>query len=339
MRSTVDELPAALARGLKSSYWVSGDEPLLVAEACDAIRARARAESYLDRQVYFVERGFDWDSLRTSAQSLSLFAERRLFELRMPTGKPDRGAEYLAAIIENPPPDTVVLIVTGKLDKKAGDVPWVRAVERHGMALQIPPVGAEALPGWLRDRANKSNLRLEPDAAQLIAARAEGNLLAAAQEIDKLVMLAKDGHIDIETVRQAVGDNARYDVFDLAVAASRGQAARALLVLDGLKSEGIEPPLILWALSRELRGLWQAVQRERLRSHERGSAWNQASPPSPESLARAPHLPLAQLLREASSVDRIVKGQLRGDPWTALRALTAGFAGALHQSMLSGRVA
>jgi len=339
MRSRVEELPAALSRGLKNSYWVSGDEPLLVAEACDAIRARARAEQYLDRQVFFVEKGFDWDLLRGAAQSLSLFAERRMFELRMPTGKPDRGADYLTGIIENPPPDTVLLVITAKLDKKTGDAAWARAMERTGVCVPISSVEADALPAWLRERANKSNLRLEPDAAQLIAARAEGNLLAAAQEIDKLALLANDGRIDIETVRQSVGESARYDVFDLATAASRGQAARALLVLDGLKSEGIEPTLILWALSRELRGLWQAVERERLRSNERGSAWNQASPPNPEALSRVRHLPLAQLLREASSVDRIVKGQLRGDPWTALRALTAGFAGALHQSMLSGRVA
>jgi DNA polymerase-3 subunit delta len=339
MRMTLDQLPAALCRGLKSSYLVSGDEPLLVSEACDAIRASARADSYLDRQVFFVEKGFDWDALRNAAQSLSLFAERRLFELRMPTGKADRGADYLADIIDNPPPDTILLIVTGKLDRKTGDAPWARALQRRGACVEISPVGPEALPGWLRDRAKRSNLRLDPDAAQLIAARAEGNLLAAAQEIDKLAMLATDGRIDMQTVRDSVGQSARYDVFDLATAASRGQAARALQVLEGLKSEGIEPPLILWALSRELRGLWQARERERLRSNERGSAWNQASPPSPEAMARARQLPLAQLLREASNVDRIVKGQLRGDAWTALRALTAAFAGALHQSMLSGRVA
>jgi len=133
MRSRVEELPAALSRGLKNSYWVSGDEPLLVAEACDAIRARARAEQYLDRQVFFVEKGFDWDLLRGAAQSLSLFAERRMFELRMPTGKPDRGADYLTGIIENPPPDTVLLVITAKLDKKTGDAAWARAMERTGV--------------------------------------------------------------------------------------------------------------------------------------------------------------------------------------------------------------
>jgi DNA polymerase-3 subunit delta len=207
------------------------------------------------------------------------------------------------------------------------------------VSLSIAKVGPERLPAWLQTRANKSNLRLEADAAQLVAVRAEGNLLAAAQEIDKLVLLARDGRIEMQTVRESVGASARYDVFDLATAASRGQAARALQVLDGLKSEGIEPPLIMWALTRELRGLWQARERGRLRSNERGSGWSQASPPNPEALARLRELPLAALLREASSVDRIVKGQLRGDAWTALRALTAGFAGALHQSMLSGRVA
>ncbi|MBS0613414.1 MAG: DNA polymerase III subunit delta, partial [Proteobacteria bacterium] len=173
--------------------------------------------------------------------------------------------------------------------------------------------------------------------AQFIAARAEGNLLAAAQEIDKLALLG-GGRVDLEQARAAVGYSARYDVYDLADAASRGQAARALAVLAGLKAEGTEPTLILWALSRELRGLWQARERERLRSRGGGSGWNLASPPNQVSMGRAPSLPLAQLLREAGHVDRIVKGQARGDVWTALTALTAGLAGALHHRLLSGRV-
>jgi DNA polymerase-3 subunit delta len=179
---------------------------------------------------------------------------------------------------------------------------------------------------------------LEPDAAQLIAARAEGNLLAAAQEIDKLALLSTDGRVTLDLVRNAVGDSARYDVFALSSAASAGHAARALQVLEGLKGEGVEPTLILWALSRELRGLWQARERDRLRSSDRGSAWNLASPPSSAALARSRRLPLARLLREAGTVDRIIKGQARGDAWTGLRALTAGLAGALHHGMLSGRV-
>ena len=338
VKTTFDQLTAVLTRGLAPAYLVSGDEGLLVAEAADAIRAQARAAGFLERQVFFVERGFDWDEVRTAAESMSLFSERRLLELRMPTGKPDRGAEFLTRLITAPAPDTMLLILTGKLDKKTTDSAWVRAMEKQGLWLPVAAVSPERLPGWLRERAGRSKLQLAPDAAQLIAARAEGNLLAAAQEIDKLALLSTDGRVTLDLVRSAVGDSARYDVFALSSAASAGHAARALQVLEGLKGEGVEPTLILWALSRELRGLWQARERDRLRSSDRGSAWNLASPPNSAALARSRRLPLARLLSEAGNVDRIIKGQARGDAWTGLRALTAGLAGALHQGMLSGRV-
>ncbi len=179
MRLNSDQLPAALARGLAHTYLVSGDEPLLVGEAADAIRAAARASGYADRTVFFIERGFAWDELRHATQALSLFAERRLFELRMPTGKPDKGAAQLLDLATQPPPDVLCLIITGKLDKKAGEAPWVRAVERHGTWIPIWPVGAAALPAWLGSRARALNVQLEPGAAQLIVDRVEGNLLAA----------------------------------------------------------------------------------------------------------------------------------------------------------------
>src|SRR5580698_4205494 len=252
-------------------YLVSGDEPLLVGEAADAIRAAARAAGYADRTVFFIDRSFAWDELRHASQALSLFAERRLFELRMPSGKPDKGAAQLAELAERPPPDVVCLIVTDKLDKKAGDAPWVRAVEKHGVWVPVWPVETAALPGWLRARAQKLHVDIEPAAAQLIVDRVEGNLLAAKQELEKLRMLEPNAPISVELALRSVGDSARYDVFQLSQAAAAGDAARALHILLGLKSEGVEPSLILWALVRELRGLWQARERERLRSNARGS--------------------------------------------------------------------
>jgi len=337
MRCPPEKLPEALRADPKGAFLVSGEEALLCAEAADAIRARARKAGFSDRQTFFVERGFDWDVLRTAAQSLSLFAERRLLELRMPTGKPDRGAELLLSMIQSPAPDTLLLILTDKLDRKTTESAWVRAMEKNGLWVTVSAVAPQALPAWLMQRAARAQVELALEAAQFIAARAEGNLLAAAQEIDKLALLG-GGRVGLEQVRAAVGHSARYDVYALADAASRGQAARALAVLDGLKAEGTEPTLILWALSRELRGLWQARERDRLRSSGGGSGWNMASPPNTTSMARARSLPLAQLLREAGHVDRIVKGQARGDVWTALTALTAGLAGALHHRLLSGRV-
>jgi len=318
---------------------VSGDEPLLVGEAADAIRAAARAAGYADRKVFFIERGFSWDELRHESQSLSLFAERRLFELRMPSGKPDKGAQQLADMVAQPPPDVVCLVITDKLDKKAGDAAWVRAVDKLGVWVQVWPVATAALPGWLRARAKALQVEIEPAAAQLIVDRVEGNLLAAKQELEKLSLLADGDPISADLVLRSVGDSARYDVFQLAEAAAAGDGQRALRVLLGLKSEGVEPTLILWALVRELRGLWQARERDRLRSAARGSAWNLAATPSARALTRLKTLPLGSLLMQASRTDRIIKGMAAGDAWSALTGLTGALAGALQATPDSGRVA
>jgi DNA polymerase-3 subunit delta len=338
MRISSDQLKQAFSKGIASSYLVSGDEPLLVDEAADAIRAAARAAGYADRSVYFIDKSFAWDDLRQASQSLSLFADRRLFELRMPTGKPDKGAAALFDLVTRPPPDLVCLVITNKLDKKTSDAPWVQAIVKHGVWLPVWPVETAALPGWLRTRARSLNIDMEPDAAQLIVDRVEGNLLAAKQELEKLALLANGARISADLVLRSVGDSARYDVFQLGMAAAGGDGERALRILLGLKSEGVEPTLILWALTRELRGLYQARERNRLRSNHRGTGWNQAATPTPQALARLSRLPLVGLLRQAHLADRVIKGLAGGDAWSAITGLTAGLAGALQASAESGRV-
>ena len=338
LRVNLDQLPAALQRGLRGAYLVSGEEYLLVGEAVDAIRAAARAQGYADRRVFFVERGFAWEELQGEAQSLSLFAERRLFELRIPSGKPDKGAATLAALAANPPPDVITLVVTEKMDRKASDAPWVQAFAEHGVWVPVRSVEPGELPGWLAARARRAGAQLDEAAAQLIALRTEGNLLAAQQELDKLALLAGGARIDVALVERSVGDSARYDVMQLSAAAAEGDATRAIHVLMGLKSEGVEPTLILWALTREVRGLWQASERRRLRAGG-GSGWNLASRPTDRALARIGSLPLAALLAQAGETDRIIKGIAPGDPWTALLGLTAGLAGVLQPRRVSGRVA
>jgi DNA polymerase-3 subunit delta len=338
LRVKAEQLPKVLEEGPAGIHLVSGDEPLLVNEAADAVRAAARAAGHADRRVVFVEKGFAWDELRQEAQSLSLFANRRLLEVRMPGGKPDKGATLLADLAARPVPDLSVLVITGRLDRKAAEAAWVKAIERHGVWVAVWPVAPDELPAWLSARARLAGARLDADAAELIAVRVEGNLLAAQQELEKLVLLAAGAPIGPALVLGAVGDSARYDVFQLSEAAAGGDAARALRILFSLRSEGTEPTLVLWALTRELRGLWQSAERDRLQSSGR-SGWNLASVPAPRALSRRGRLPLAGLLEEAGRADRIIKGLASGDSWTALIALTASLAGALQPGGLSGRVA
>jgi DNA polymerase-3 subunit delta len=256
----------------------------------------------------------------------------------MPNGKPDKGAAALVDFATRPPPDVVCLVIAGKLDRKAGETAWVRAFEKSGVWVPIWPVDSVALPLWLRGRAAALDAEMDPEAAQLIVDRVEGNLLAAKQELEKLALLANGQRIDTALVLRSVGNSARYDVFQLGAAASAGDAERALRILLGLKSEGIEPPLILWALIRELRGLWQARERNRLRSSAR-AGWNLAATPSPQALARLGKLPLVRLMRQAHHTDRVIKGLAGGDAWTAITGLAAALAGALQATADSGRVA
>jgi DNA polymerase-3 subunit delta len=338
LRLNADQLPAALGRGLAPIYLISGDEPLIVGELADSVRAAARSGGFADRVIFSIERGFDWEELRRETHALSLFSERRLFELRMPSGKPDKGAALLTEIAARPPPDVICLVVTDKLDRKTSDAPWVHAIERHGVWVPVWPVTRAALPAWLDGRARALGLTLEPGAAQLIVDRVEGNLLAAKQELDMLALLANGAPIGTTLVMHAVGDSARYDVFQLAEAAAAGDARRSLKVLVGLRKEGVEPTLILWALVRELRGLWQARERERLGSNFAQSGWNQAAKPSSRALQRLGKLPLARLLREAARTDRAIKGLAPGDPWSEITTLTMRLAGALQATSDSGRV-
>jgi DNA polymerase-3 subunit delta len=330
-----EQLPAALKRGLASVYLVSGDEPLLAGEAADSIRAAARAGGHVDRSVFFIDKSFAWEDFHQATHSLSLFADRRLFELRIASAKPDK--EQLLEIVQKPPPDAICLIICGKLDKKAADAPWVRAIEKNGAWVVVRPVDTDALPAWLQARARALRLEIEPAAAQLIVDRVEGNLLAAQQELEKLRLLSGGERITLDLVQRSVGDSARFNVYQMAQAAAAGDASRALHVLSGLKSEGVEPTLILWALVRELRGLWQAQEGDRLHSNSR-SGWHLAATPSPHARSRLGKMPLRRLLVQASVTDKIIKGLAPGDAWTALTGLAAAFSGALQAPGVSGRV-
>jgi len=331
VRTSPDALSSGLARGLRSAYLVTGSEPLLIAEACDAIRAAARAQEYADREVHFLERGFDWNSLLADAANLSLFATRRLIELKIGPTPDAESQRALAGLAERPPADTV-LLVSGELERKALTTAWVRAFEEHGVLVVVQSVERPALPGWIRERLGRRGVTIEPAAAELLADRVEGNLLAAQQEIERIALLMPEATLDVGQVAGLVADSARYDVFELAAAAFSGQAERALRILAGLRAEGREPPLVLWALLNDLRGLSRVAQRaERERSLDSifraEQIWSNRQGPLKAALRRLPRPEIDALLVAAAAADRMAKGSLRGDAWVALEALVARIAG------------
>nr|WP_314494315.1 DNA polymerase III subunit delta [uncultured Pseudomonas sp.] len=333
--------PAQLNKHLQGDlapvYIVSGDDPLLCQEAADAIRAAARRQGFDERQVFSADANFDWGTLLQAGASLSLFAQRRLLELRLPSGKPgDKGAAALVEYCARPVEDTVLLISLPKLDASAQRGKWGKALLEgpHCQFVQIWPVDAHQLPNWINQRLAQAGLSAQREAVELIAARVEGNLLAAAQEIEKLKLLAEGNQITLETVQAAVADSARFDVFGLVDAILNGDAGHALRVLEGLRGEGVEPPVILWALARELRSLAglaqlfsQGVPLDKAFSQAKPPIWDKRRPLVSKALQRLSAQRWAQLLQDAQRIDAQIKGQAEGCPWVSLSRLTLLMAG------------
>jgi DNA polymerase III subunit delta len=328
-----DNLAASLARQLQTIYLVSGDEPLLANEAADAIRIKARAAGYTERDLHVVERGFDWQGLLGDSRSLSLFAQRKIIEIRMPNAAPgEQGADAIVELAEQPGPDNLVLIVTGKLDGRTQNSRWVSAVDKHGVLVQVWPIELPRLSAWIRERLGRHELRADAAAASLLAERVEGNLLAAHQEIEKLALLLPPGPVTAENVFDAVADSARFDVLQVGVAAMAGQTARALRILDGLRGEDVEPTLVLWALNKDLQ--WIARARNLMRRGQSAESamntlyvWRPRQSAMQQALRRMNPHTLRNLLLDAERVDRCIKGVVRTDPWLELERLVARLAG------------
>ena len=328
-----DNLPSSLARQLQTIYLVSGDEPLLVNEAADAIRATARSQGFVERELHVIERGFDWQGLIAGSRSLSLFAQRKIVEIRMANAAPgEQGADAIVELAEQSSPDTLVLIIAAKLDGRTQSSRWVSAVEKRGVLVQVWPIDLPRLPAWIRERLGRHKLQADAAAASLLAERVEGNLLAAHQEIEKLALLLPPGPITAETVVDAVADSARFDVLQLGEAAMRGQTARALRILDGLRGEDVEPTLVLWAVNKDLQ--WIARARNLMRRGQSAESamntlyvWRPRQAAMGQALSRTNGHTLRNLLLDAERVDRTIKGVEKGDPWLALERLVARLAG------------
>lgn len=311
MKLTLENLPAQLQQRLLPAYLVSGDDPLRVGEAADLIRARARAAGFAEREVFFIERsGSIWDEALQAAQSLSLFSSRRTVEIRLPSGKAGvAGGAALQRLVAAAGEDLLLLVITGKLERDTQGAEWVRALEARGAWLPIWPVTRAGLPVWLRQRAGVAGLELDEQAAALLAERCEGNLLAAQQELDKLALLFPQGaRVGAAEVAASSAESARYDVFQLGEAVRAADAARALRILSGLHAEGAEPPLVLWALVRELRALSDGSD--------------------PRSRPQGPRPSAARLIARAARADRVAKHlSASGDAWDELALLAVELCG------------
>ncbi|WP_426415938.1 DNA polymerase III subunit delta [Aestuariirhabdus sp. LZHN29] len=333
MKLRAEQLANHLKKGIAPLYIVSGDDPLQQQECCDSIRRAARDQGISEREMMHAEGNFDWSDLLESANSLSLFADRKLIELRVPNGKPgDKGSKALVAYAENASPDNTLLLVLPKLDVSAQRSKWFKSVDKVGISIQLWPIDATALPGWIQQRLAAAGLTSTADAVQILADRVEGNLLAAQQEIEKLKLLANGQHVDAETVNSAVSDSARYDIFSLVDSSLAGDATHSARMLNGLRAEGSEPTVILWALTRELRSM---ATMARLQQQGQGieqilksqRVWEKRKQPVRKALIRLSERDWRNLLRHAARIDRTIKGLEAGNVWDELSALSLRMAG------------
>ncbi|MFO1371164.1 MAG: DNA polymerase III subunit delta [Candidatus Competibacteraceae bacterium] len=333
MRLRPDQLPAHLRKTLARLYLVFGEEPLLLQEAVDAIRAKAREQGHSERERLTVDAGFDWNTLRQLASSPSLFASQRLLELRLEHAKPgDAGARALSEYAARPAADAVLLITAGKLDWNTQKSRWFTALDEVGVVVAATPVDSRQLPTWIEQRLQQRGLHPTPDAVTLLSARVEGNLLAAAQEIEKLALLVTDRTLTAEAVLAAVGDSARYSIYDFVDAALLAQPERVMRILSGLRSEGVEPVLANWALHREIRllaglafarGQGQALE-VALTTQQ---VWEKRKPLVRQALQRLTLVDCRRLLRACAWTDRLIKGVESGSPWDALLLTSLRLAG------------
>ncbi|WP_457669894.1 DNA polymerase III subunit delta, partial [Thiolapillus sp.] len=251
MRLRLEQLESHLAGELAPVYVVTGDEPLQLGETADAIRAAARQAGYLSREIFEADARFDWNRLAEEASALSLFAEQKIIDLRLPSGKPGTvGGKALVSYCENLPQDTLLLLTLPKLPLTSK---WMKALDKAGVVIQVWPVDERQLSRWVQQRMRMAGLQAEPGVAEMLAEQTEGNLLAARQEIEKLALLFGHEKITQEQAAAALSDSSRFDVYALVDAALAGKAQRCTRIIAGLRAEGVPLPVVLWALAREVR--------------------------------------------------------------------------------------
>lgn len=334
MRLRPDQLNSHLQKpSLAPIYFVSGDEPLQKLECVDQLRMSARTQGYEERLVFNVDKSFDWNSINDASANLSLFASRRIIELRMNSPKPGKeGGKVLLEYAQQLNEDNLLIISSDKLDKSAQNNKWVKAIEKVGVLIQVWPVSPAQLPGWIQNRLQSKQKRITLDAARLIALRIEGNLLAAQQEIDKLILLIEKDDIDTEDVIAAVADSSRYDVFDLIDSAFLGNTNRTLHMLQGLRNEGTEPMALFGAWMWEFRRLCSIAHQ-----YESGSnleslfksyrIWDQKKRSMNAVLQRHSGQSFDKLLTFCATIDRTLKSSRREQAWDQFNALLLAIAG------------
>jgi len=324
VRIALRQLDATLRKGVAPLYAIHGPEALLALEAADRIREAARKSGCSEREIFFAEPGADWNRLGASAANLSLFASRRLLELRIPTGKPGAdGGRAIEAYCANPPDDAVTLVMLPELEWQQMKTRWFEALERAAVVVEAKCITRDELPEWLAERLSRQDQKASVETLEWLADRVEGNLLAARQEVEKLALLLPAGEVTIEAIREAVTDVSRFERDALLDAIYAGDAARIPRIAASLEAGGEPLPLLLWVLAEEVRLMMAFAANQRPRRFlppERSAQVQQAA-------RRHDARSFDRLMLQAHRIDRMIKGIEAGNPWDAVVDLAMALAG------------
>ncbi len=331
MKIPANQLDKHLKQKLAPIYLISGDEPLQCLEAAAAVKRAAESQGYTERTVIHVEPGFEWAQIQLEASAMSLFSERRVLDVRMSSPKPGReGGKVLREYAANPPEDTVLLLQMGKFDKGGINAAWVKALDKAGILCQIWDLSPGDTLRWVEQRLRTAGFIPEQDAVKLLTERIEGNLLAAAQEIDKLQLIMAPGALDFATVQAAVVDSSRFNIFELSDAALAGNASRAARILQAVKEEGVHTAQVSWALSRDIRILAQLADAAHKRANTESilkGLWQSRRQQLTLASQRFSRAEWSKMLMQCVQLDDIIKGRRRGNAWDELLQLTLWLSG------------
>lgn len=332
MKIYANQLESQLSQGLQSSYLIVGDEPLQIKEACDAIRAKAKSQGFTEREVLHVDAKFKWDMLFASMGTMSLFAEKKIMELHIPTGKPGAaGSKAITKFVENLPLDICLLIQCEQWTAANDKTKWAKTIEKMGTFMRVYMPKPQEFGAWLRNRCRIKGLNVENDTITILSQRLEGNLLAADQELEKLKMRFSGQTITAKEVAGLVADSARFDVFRLTDSLLENNLVRVLRMIRALKQNNTAIVVIHWALERQVRTLLHFAyfkskgQRVGPADYRKQGIWQNQQAAIQSALNRLNAKKLEQLLASMAKLDRVIKGQAKGDAWLALEQWTVDF--------------
>jgi len=343
MRIKLEQLSQHLQKQTASLYTLFGNEPLLILEAADLIRVHARQQGYTERELFTVDQHFDWSDLLNAGSNLSLFGDRKIMDIRIPSGKPGKeGGKAIETYCNALPPDTLTLITLPRIDKQGQATKWFKALETTSMLIPVYAIERDQLPGWIGQRLARQQQKADSATLQFLADQVEGNLLAAHQEIQKLALLYPDGNLTFDQVKDVVLNVARYDVYQLTDAMISANTARYTRVLTGLQGEGAAPLLILATLAEQFRQL--IIIRKGLDSGQppaqllqAARVWGDRQKSTLAAAKRSNLQLLMQGLSDAAKTDRIIKGVAQGDIWNELLQLGLSLTTPEHRNF--GKVA